>query len=59
MSPEFILKLGMLLGQLDFALEQWAEDPLSEAEEDRLKCLVNDVKKKFFEAQIQMGKRSL
>jgi hypothetical protein len=59
MSPEFIIKLGMLLGRLDVVLDQWAENPLSESEEDGLKCLVNDVKKKFFEAQNSVPRSKL
>lgn len=48
MSPEFTMKLGILLGTLDAFLDRVDERTIEDSEVDRIRELAKDVKKKFF-----------
>lgn len=58
MTPEFCLKLGVLLGSIDeFCLRVEAND-VEQPDIDRIKSLAKDVQKKFFECQAVRESRS-
>ena len=56
MSPEFALKLGILLGSLTDFLYRVEDKTIVDGDVDRIKNLAADVTKKFFEAQQSIAK---
>jgi len=49
MTPEFTMKLGILLGTLDTFLTRVDDETVEVSDIDRMREIAKDVKKKFFE----------